>query len=119
MYFHIQNFQYENTYRDGQKIKVKGIVISQKNEKQYYDIYKVKIRKSKFNIYVQINKNEEELKYGDEIYFEGIYIKPDKKRVYEGYDESQYLKTLKIIGNVQVNKVKISKQNKFKSKIKY
>ncbi len=107
----IQNFQYENTYRDGQKIKVKGIVISQKDEKQYYDIYKVKIRESKFSIYVKINKNEKELKYGDEIYFEGIYIKPDKKRVYKGYDESQYLKTLKIIGNVQVNKVKKIAEN--------
>ena len=102
-----KNNQYETNYKDEQEIEFIGIVISKKVEKQYYNQYKVKILNSDFNIYIQVGKNQNELEYGDEIQVKGQYQKPLGQRNYKGYDDSRYLKTLKIIGRVRVNYINL------------
>lgn len=104
---HHQIYQYENTYQEGENLKSKAIVVSQKKEKQYYDLYQVKLLNSKpFYLYIQVKKNEKELEYGDKIQLQGKYIKPQEKRNYGGYDEKQYLRTQKVIGKIKVGQVK-------------
>lgn len=103
-----QNQRYENSYQDGEKLQVIGIVVSQKIEKQYYDLYQIKLFDSKsFDLYIQVNKKSKELAYGDKIQIQGEYKKPAKQRNYGGYDEVQYLKILKIIGKIKVNQVEV------------
>ena len=102
-----QNSEYKNTYEDEEDIQLIGIITSSKIEKEYYDLYKIKISDSKFYMYVQIQKNQKEFQYGDKISIEGKYKKPSEQRNYGGYDYSKYLKTLKIIGQVQVNKIEL------------
>ena len=53
-----QNNQYENIYKDGQNIKIEGIVNSQKTEKQYYNLYQIKLINSNFNMYIQVSKSK-------------------------------------------------------------
>lgn len=103
-----QNNQYENLYQDGENIQITGIVVSQKVEKQYYDLYQVKLLDSKpFRLYIQVSKKSKELEYGDKVRLQGKYSKPSEQRNYGGYDDKQYLKTLKIVGRVKVNQVEI------------
>lgn len=101
-----QNNQYENSYQDEEKIQIIGIIVSQKIEKQYYNLYQVKVLDSKkLNLYIQVNKNVKELEYGDKVKLQGEYRKPSEKRNYGGYDDTQYLKTLKIAGRIKVNQI--------------
>ncbi len=75
--------------------------------KQYYNLYYVKLLgKKHFNLIIQVSKKEE-LAYGDKIELQGQYKKPNKQRNYGGYDDSSYLKTLKVIGRVKTKKIKV------------
>ena len=58
-------------------------------------------------MYIQVKKGEIKLEYGDKIKIEGKYQKPSKQRNYKGYDDSNYLKTLKIIGRIKVDKIQL------------
>lgn len=103
-----QNNQYDNLYQDDENIQITGIVVSQKIEKQYYDLYQVKLLDSRtFRLYIQVSKKNKELEYGDKVQLQGKYSKPSEQRNYGGYDDKQYLKTLKIVGRVKVNQVEI------------
>lgn len=103
-----QNNQYDNLYQDSENIQITGIVVSQKVEKQYYDLYQVKLLNSKsFRLYIQVSKKSKELEYGDKVQLQGEYSKPSEQRNYGGYDDKQYLKTLKIVGRVKVEKIEI------------
>lgn len=103
-----QNKKYENLYKEEESIQVTAIVMSQKIEKTYYDLYEVKVLHAKsFHLYIQVNKKNEELEYGDKIKLQGKYKRPSKQRNYGGYDDGQYLKTLKIAGRVKVSRVEV------------
>lgn len=101
-----QNNLYEKMYQDGENLTIMGIIISEKIEKQYYDLYQVKgLKTKKFNFFIEVSKKIDALSYGDKIQVQGIYKKPSKQRNYGGYDEEQYQKTLKIIGKIKVKKI--------------
>ena len=103
-----QDNQYEHFYQDGEMIEITGIIVCQKIEKPYYDLYQVKVLDSKnFNLSIQVSKKNKELEYGDQVKLEGVYKKPSQQRNYGGYDDSQYLKTLKIAGRVKVNQIEV------------
>lgn len=109
---------YHQVYQNLQEVKVIGTVISDKREKQYSDTYLVKvetINEKKIydkNFWVSIGDKNVSIVYGDKIYLEGEYIKPNKQRNYKGFDESTYLKSIKNYGTIrQSGKLKILKQN--------
>lgn len=103
-----QNNQYENSYQDGEKIQIIGIIVSQKTEKQYYNLYQVKVLNARrVNLYIQVSKNEKELEYGDKVKLQGKYSRPSDQRNYGGYNDKQYLKMLKICGRVKVNHIEV------------
>lgn len=98
----------ENLYREGEKISIIGMVISQKLEKQYYDSYQIKVLGEKnFNLLIQVKKGKEELQYGDKVKLQGEFKSPKEATNYGGYHEKNYLRTLKIIGKVKVEQYKV------------
>lgn len=113
--------EYETIYNSLEKVKAIGTVISEKEEKEYNNIYKIKVEKingnkvSNKNFLLSIKKEsnkKEIIKYGDKIYFEGEYIKPEEQRNYKGFDYSMYLRTMNIYGTLKVNnKLKVIKEN--------
>ena len=112
---------YNTIYNSLEKVKAIGTVISEKEEKEYNNIYKIKVEQingnkvSNKNFLLSIKKEsnkKEIIKYGDKIYFEGEYVKPEEQRNYKGFDYSMYLKTMNIYGTLKVeNKVEGIKAN--------
>ena len=104
--------KYENLYKNIETLKVTGIVVSNKIEKEYYNRYKIKVIEGKFkNTYLYIN-SKEELIYGDKVDINGEFIEPSKARNYKGFDYKEYLKTLKIYGTIKVKNIKVLEKNK-------
>lgn len=108
-----QNNKYENLYEKllSDEMTAIGKVVSNKKTKDYTDIYKVKVEsvngQSKYRntyVYLNISKNKNiELKYGENIIFKGTFKEPEERRNYKGFDYKEYLKTLKIYGNVDIS----------------
>ena len=105
-----QNNKYKTTFQDEENTEIIGIVVSTKIEKQYYDLYIIKIQDSQFKMYIQVNKKEK-LEYGDKLVVKGKYSSPSKQRNYGGYDDSMYLKTKKILGRVKADNIKLIAKN--------
>ena len=112
-----QEKKYEKIYFDLENqsnLKYTGIIVSDKEEKDFYNKYIVKIEKQKIKLIITVKKNIE-LEYGDKIEFSGTYVRPEIQRNYKGFDYSKYLKQLKIYGtikNASIN-VKEKKQLNF------
>lgn len=135
-----KNNQYEKIENelDGKELKIQAIVLSSPQDKEYKDVYKIKIEnvsatgeissdtnkiskelKNK-KIYLNIKKNFNiDLKYGDKIILNGIFNQPATRTNYKGFDYKEYLKTLQIYGTVEAKQImKQDAQNKF-SILKY
>lgn len=110
-----QNNEYEKIYNNLEKeerVQLTGIIISEKQEKDYYNKYKIKtkIDNKKINIYITVSKDIR-LEYGDKIVFTGTYSKPEVQRNYKGFDYSQYLKQIKVYGTVKCEKARKIDEN--------
>ena len=96
----IQNSNYEKTYTQlasKKTIELTGTIISNKEEKTYYNKYKIetKIKNKKYRFYIMVDKKKR-LEYGNKIQLKGTYIKPEIQRNYKGFDYSNYLKQLRL-----------------------
>ena len=106
--------KYENLYHEGEVLNINAIIIGNKQEKDYYNRYKIKVASGKYKdtqLYINVAKNKE-LEYGDKINIQGEFKEPSKSRNYKGFNYKQYLKTLRIYGTVKTKKVKILEKNK-------
>lgn len=114
----IINFQenkYKQIYEKESTVDFICIILSNKEEKEYYDRYKVKVIKvNEFKefegeyLYIQVKKEKtEELKYGDMIQISGEYSKPGEQRNYGGFNYQEFLKTKKICGIIKISKIKL------------
>lgn len=106
----MQNNKYNKSYEDGKKYSLEAIIVSNKIEKEYSNLYKIKITSNNTNLYLKTNKNVE-LEYGDKLMVSGTFEKPFTPRNYGGFDYSQYLKTLKIYGTLQLEKQQVIQKN--------
>ena len=75
-------------------------------------MYKIKLLKNGDKFYLKLSKKQSKLQYGDEIELKGEYIEPQTARNKGGFNYKQYLKTLKIYGTINVEKVSILEKNK-------
>ena len=119
-----QDFIYDMNLLENKNIKVYAIVIGDKEEKEYSDMYKVKIQsinnKSYYNTYcyIKFNKKDKvEIKYGDLIYFEGEFEEAQDSTNYKGFSYKEYLKTINVYGTFKVskNKLKVIGENALSS----
>lgn len=101
----------ENKYSDinskykDKKTTFEAIVISDKESKEYKDVYEVQIIKpEKFKIILNIKHSGEPilLEYGDKIKFTASYEEPSTSRNYGGFSYMQYLKTKGIAGTANI-----------------
>ena len=111
----IQNQKYEKIYKELSNTKnltLTGIIISNKEEKQYYNRYKIetKVQNETYKFYIMTDKKIK-LEYGDKIKISGEYKKPEIQRNYKGFNYSDYLKQLKIYGTIKCAKVEITNHN--------
>ena len=111
----IQNQKYEKIYKELSNTKnltLTGIIISNKEEKQYYNRYKIetKVQNETYKFYIMTDKKIK-LEYGDKIKISGEYKKPEIQRNYKGFSYSNYLKQLKIYGTIKCSKVEITNHN--------
>lgn len=115
---------FKTKYKNIQEnIKIEAIIISNIKEKEYKDVYTIKVKSinnnRKYNgthLLLSIKNSNKQLEYGDKITFTGEYKEPEGQRNYGGFNYKQYLKTKKVYGLVQTNKIeKIEKAqyNKF------
>ncbi len=105
------NYKYDNKYSkyyDG-SVKITATIISDVQEKEYIDIYQIKIdsingknnyKGDQFFLRVKKNKKNDKLKYGDEISFEGTIENTKGRKNENGFDYKFYLKTRKIYGTI-------------------
>lgn len=115
----IQNQKYYNLYKNHEQLNLTGIIVSNKQEKEYKDIYKIKVEicnnSLKYNntyLYLNINKKtKEDLKYGDKVFVKGEFIEATSKRNKGGFDYKKYLKTKKIYGSINVEKIQVKAHN--------
>ena len=110
-----QNQKYETLYKNEQNLELIGIVISNKQEEQYYDKYCIKIiqnnKHKDTKLYLKVSKKIQ-LKYGDKVKIKGEFIEPESSRNYGGFNYKEYLKTLKIYGTVKVENSEILEKDK-------
>ena len=105
----------ENKYSKISDMPIKEIVtiISDIQEKEYKKVCTAKIVRNNKKILINIKMSQDipSIKYGDSLYIEGEFKKPEEARNYKGYNYKQYLKTKKIIGTVELEKAKILKSS--------
>ena len=115
----LQNSKYENLYKDRESISGIAVISSERKEKEYNYIYKIKVldvqKKDGKNTYLYLKiskKNATDLEYGDVINFSGEFQEASGKRNYGGFDYKNYLKSIKVYGTVKVEKIKVIEKGK-------
>ena len=110
--FIFQENRYDQLYEE-KAIKVEGIIISNKQEREYKNRYKVKVlavdNSTKYHstqIYIDVKK-EVEFQYGDKVILQGEFQKGSNARNTGGFDYQLYLKSISIYGTLNVNKYEI------------
>ncbi len=94
----IANIKYENETKQMQECKMYvGVILSNPTCKEYATQYVLRVKKignkkANITVYVLV-KGENHFKYGDEIYLEGEYLKPEGARNEKGFHYEQYLKS--------------------------
>lgn len=112
MIIKVQNQKYETVYKGIEDIKLTGIVVSNKIEKDYSDRYKIRVleeRLKKTYLYINAKKNQK-LEYGDIIEISGKFQEPQIARNYKAFDYKQYLKTLKVYGTIKAESIEIKQK---------
>ena len=115
-------FLQEMKYIQNNDTKVCAVVVSNKEEKEYSDIYRVKIlninNKKYYNTYciMKLNKSKKErLLYGDLIYFIGEFQEPQETTNFKGFSYKEYLRTINVYGTFKskYNNVKVLKKDNY------
>lgn len=104
-----EEYQYQNIYNEKEFVIT---VISDKDEGDYYDTYTGKIDKYNMKVYLLVSK-ELKLHYGDILRVKGKLEKPRGQRNSYGFNYMQYLKSIKVVGTIKLDKVqKMNHKNK-------
>ena len=108
-----EKYKYFNIYEE-KEYTVIGKIVSDKQEKEYKNCYKIKVLKVQnssknvkntyLNLFVDKKIN---LEYGDIIECKGNFQKGKEARNYGGFDYNTYLKTKKIYGIFNSKKVEV------------
>lgn len=123
IYIRILDVNYENKYKEiNDEVKIKGIIIEELQEKEYKYVYTLRVETinndNKYNNtklilnFKKTNNKKNTIKVGDEIEITTQVEKSDSARNYRGFDYKAYLKTKKIYGTIETDKIKIIENNK-------
>ena len=112
-----QEKRYENLYPE-ENISVEGIVVSNQEEREYKNRYKLNVltvnssdKYQSTQMYIEVKKDIS-FQYGDKVMLQGEFRKGSKQRNTGGFDYQLYLKSIHIYGTLKVeNYKKISSDN--------
>ena len=115
--FIFQEKRYENLYPE-ENISVEGIVVSNQEEREYKNRYKLNVltvnssdKYQSTQMYIEVKKDIS-FQYGDKVMLQGEFRKGSKQRNTGGFDYQLYLKSIHIYGTLKVeNYKKISSDN--------
>lgn len=112
IYLEICNKKFEKFYNEFNTRQIIVTIISNNKETEYKNTYKVRIEDFKgfedINLILRISKSEKiTLNYGDKIKVSGEYIIPEEARNYGEFSYKEYLKTQKVYGIFDADKVEI------------
>lgn len=121
----LQNNKIKKMYSNLEKVDVVATIVSNPIQKQYKTIYKVKVENINNNkkyknsyLYLQTNKNQKKIDYGEKVKIKGTFIEPMTRKNYKGFDYKEYLKTQKVYGIIKSSKIEeLGKNNKMFIKI--
>ena len=114
-----QEENYNNIYKDEEDLNVTVIIVSNKEEKDNFYSFNVKICDGNFKntkLIMQVKKKDTiNLEYGDKIYIKGTYKKPNEARNFGGFSYKDYLKQIGVSGfiNVDNKNIKIISKNNY------
>ena len=118
----LQNKKYDNLYLNNEELEIIATVISDKMEKEYKVVYKIRIdsienkkQDKKYKgtyLLLNIKKKDrmQDLKYGMQIKIYGKYLSPSVARNTNGFNYKNYLKSSKTYGNINSEKIEIIKE---------
>ena len=112
-----QENRYENLYPE-ENIIVEGIIVSNQEEREYKNRYKLKVltvnssdRYQSTQMYIEVKKDIK-FQYGDKVMLQGEFRKGSEQRNTGGFDYQLYLKSINIYGTLNVESYKkISSDN--------
>ena len=112
-----QENRYKNLYPE-ETIIVEGIIVSNQEEREYKNRYKVKVltvnssdKYQSTQIYIEVKKDSK-FQYGDKVRLQGEFRRGSEQRNTGGFDYQLYLKSINIYGTLKVeNYQKISSDN--------
>ena len=112
IYLAVCNKKFEKFYNEFNATGMTVTIISNNKETEYKNTYKVRIEDFKrfkdINLILRISKSKKiTLNYGDKIKVSGEYIIPEEARNYGGFNYKEYLKTQKVYGIFDADKVEI------------
>ena len=116
IYVMFYNKKYERVYQNFNYNEIIATVISNNKETEYKNTYKVRIESLKglkdINFILRVSKSKKILlNYGDKIKVIGQYLVPEQARNYKGFNYREYLKTQKVYGIFEADKVEILEHN--------
>lgn len=124
VYTNILEYKYDTMYFSEEEIQEYCIVIGGKEEKEYKNLYKVKIVNSKnkkrngTRLYLRVDKKTD-IELGDMLFVKGSYIEPDVDRNERGFNYKEYLKSIGIYGTVEVDKYDVIGKEKIDKFLMY
>ena len=115
IWINFYEFRYEQIYKKLKSGTLLATVISDVQEKKYFNKYIIKVGKSKNKIvqnkfFILQTPKSIKLEFGNEIKIQAEYIEPEQSRNYKGFDYKEYLKTQKIYGTFKTNNIYIIKE---------
>lgn len=115
IWINFYEFRYEQIYKKLKSETLLATVISDVQEKEYFNKYIIKVGKSKNKIvqnkcFILQTPKSIKLEFGNEIKIQAEYIEPEQSRNYKGFDYKEYLKTQKIYGTFKTNNIYIIKE---------
>ena len=106
-------------YTELKDVHLTGVIISNEINRDNGSVYKIKVENlndncnfSNFFFLIKI-KDKTDIKYGDKIEIIGNYTKPQEQRNYKGFNYQKFLRSQKIIGTINVSKIKRIEHNKY------
>ena len=107
------NKRFEEVYSRFNETEIIATVISNNKESEYKNSYEIRVEEHKgikFILRVSKSKNIS-LNYADKIKVKGEYTIPEQSRNYGGFDYKEYLKTERIYGIFEAEKVELLENN--------
>lgn len=113
IYLYYCDKKFETVYKKFDTTEIIATIIGNNKETEYKNTYKIKLEEYPgINLIIRISKSKNiVLNYGDKIRIKGEYIVPEQARNYGGFNYKEYLRTQKVYGIFEAEKIELLSRN--------